>query len=123
MRVFLLIEFFLLLILMIGFAYSQEQMVLVTFSEPMDRTTLFNADNWTVYDESLNPVNINRIGVAGNDSLVVVYLPFLSYKTNFIVRVTDVKDKAGNLINEHNSAWFYFDGYNPSETKPYLILK
>jgi hypothetical protein len=108
---------------MIGFAYSQEQMVLVTFSEPMDRPTLFNVENWTVYDESLSPVNINRIGVADNDSLVVVYLPFLSYKTNFIVRVMNVKDKAGNLISEHNSAWFYFDGYNPDEKKPYLILK
>lgn len=123
MRVFLLIEFLLLLILMIGFAYSQEQMVLVTFSEPMDRKTFFDVNNWTVYDESLNPVNINRIGVADNDSLVVVYLPFLSYKTNYIVRVTNVKDKAGNLINGHNSAWFYCDGYNPNETKPYLILK
>ena len=108
---------------MIGIAYSQEQKLLVTFSEPMDRTTLFEINNWTVYDESLNEISIHRIGIAGNDSLVVVYLPFLSYKTNFIVRVIDVKDKAGNLINEHNSAWFYFDGYDPNESKPYLILK
>lgn len=108
---------------MIGIAYSQEQKLLVTFSEPMDRTTLFEINNWGVWDSDMNPVPINKIGVGLNDSLVVLYFPFLPYKTNFIVRVTDVKDKSGNLINEHNSAWFYFDGYDPNEPTPYLILK
>lgn len=111
------------MILIIGFASAQEQMVMVTFSEPMDRATLFDIDNWAVYDENLNSISIHRIGIAGNDSLAVIYLPFLSYKTNFTVRVQNVKDKAGNIIGDNNSAWFYCDGYNPNETKPYLILK
>ena len=123
MRTFLLIELLLFIMLAVGFLFAQEQKVLITFSEPMDKTGLLDINNWKVFDEQLQEIPIQRIGVAGNDSLAVLFLPFLSYKTNFIVRVANVTDKAGNLINDKNSGWFYCDGFDQRETRPYLILK
>ena len=123
MKTFIYIEIFLFLLLAIGLAFAQEQKIQLVFNETMDRSTLFNINNYNLYDNQLNEVGVNRIGVAQGDSIVILYTPFLSYKTNFIVRVANVKDKAGNLINpEHNFAWFYVDGFDSTQVAPKLFF-
>ena len=123
MKTFFLFELFLLLILLTGFIFGQEQKIAIKFNEEMDRTTLFDIDNWNVYDSELNEVSINRIGVVEDNTVAIIYTPFLKYKTNFIVRVINVKDKAGNLINStKNSAWFFVDGFDSTAVTPVLIL-
>lgn len=110
-------------ILLCCLSFAQEQKILLKFSEPMEKQGLLLKSNYSLFDGSMNTITINKIGVVQGDTAVVIFTNFLNYKTNFIVRVQNVKDKAGNLINEHNSAWFYVDGYNPNEPKPYLMIK
>lgn len=102
---------------------AQQHYIQVNFSEPMDKASLFDVNNWTVYDSNLREVRINKIGIAGSDSIAILYTKFLSYKNGYTVRVENVTDKAGNPINENNSAWFYFNGYDPMQHRPYLIIK
>jgi len=102
---------------------AQQHYIQVVFSEPMDRPTVLNKSNWTVSDSNLKEVKINKIGVAEGDSIVVLYTEFLAYKSGYTVRVENVTDKAGNPINENNSAWFYFNGYDPMQHRPYLMIK
>lgn len=102
---------------------AQEQKIILRFSEPMDKQTLLLKSNYNLFDESMNAITINKVGVVQGDTAVIIFTNFLNYKTNFVVRVQNVKDKAGNLINQQNSAWFYCDGYNPQEPKPYLVIK
>lgn len=104
--------------------YAQEQEIEVKFSEPMDRVSLFNVNNWHIYDSNLNEIPIKKIGVAEGDTIAILYTPFLDYKTNFTVRVNNVKDKAGNIVNPiYNSAWFYCDGYDSTQVRPEYIIK
>lgn len=106
------------------FCFAQYHYLRINFSEDMDTVTTKAKENYTVFDSNMNEIQVHRIGkVLDADSSIVLELPFLNYKTNFIVRVTNVKDRAGNLINENNFAWFYFDGYDPNEPQPYLIIK
>lgn len=103
---------------------SQEQMIILKFSEPMDKQTLLLKSNYNLFNETFNSITINKIGVVEGDSAVIIFTDFLSYKTNFIIRVQNVKDKAGNLIHEdHDSAWFYVDGYNSADSEPKIIVK
>lgn len=104
---------------------GQELKILVTFSEQMNRTDLLNKNNFTVYNSEFSQVNIIKVGMyATTDSLCIVFVEPLSYKTNFIIRVQNVRDKSGNLINtEYNSAWFYFDGFSLNEIKPKIKVK
>lgn len=118
-----LLNFILFTLIFCLYATAQEQKIILRFSEPMDKETLLLKSNYNLFDESMNAITINKIGVVQGDTAVVIFTDFLNYKTNFVIRVQNVKDKAGNLINEQNSAWFYVDGYNPNEPKPYLIIK
>lgn len=115
--------FFIIIFSVIGFA--QEQQLQLVFSEKMNRAKLFDVKNYTVYDNKLNEIGIHKIGVAQGDSIVVLFLNPLNYKTDYIVRVQNLTDVAGNLIDpKHNNAWFYFDGFDPvNEAQPYLIIK
>lgn len=113
-----------LILIVFSIAVQAQHYLRVNFSEPMDTLSLIPKINYTVFDNSMNEIEVLNTGLIEDvDSSVIVVIPFLNYKTNYVVRVTDVTDKAGNLINENNSAWFYFDGYNPDEPRPYLILK
>lgn len=101
---------------------AQNQLLQLTFSEKMDKTTLLNKNNYTVFDDKLNIIPIEKVGVS--DSIAVLFLPFLTYKTNYLVRVSNVKDLAGNLIDpQHNSAWFYFNGYDSTLAKPNIFVR
>ena len=103
---------------------SHTHKLLLMFNEPMSRPELFDKDNYTVFDDSLNEVNIREVGVVQGDTAVVLFVDFLDYKTDFAVRVFNVTDTAGNTINPNkNSAWFYFDGFDPTQQQPVIIIK
>lgn len=125
MKTLLIIEAILLSFLIIGFAYGQEHFLQLVFSEKMEHAKLLDVKNYTVYDNNLNEIRIHKIGAAAGDSIVVLFLNPLGYKTNYTVRVTNLTDIAGNLIDpDGNAAWFYFDGYDPdNEQQPYIIVK
>jgi len=105
--------------------FAQYHFLRIDFSEPMDTSSLRPKINYTVFNSEMVEIPIINTGIIEDvDSSVVLVIPHLTYKTDFVVRVMNVKDVAGNLVDpEHNSMWFYFDGYDPNESKPYLIME
>lgn len=102
---------------------SNTHKILLTFNEPMDRSTLFENSNYTVFDDSLDETNIRDVGVLPGDSSVVVFVDWLWYKTSFAIRVFNVRDVAGNVINPgKNTAWFFFNGYDSTLIQSKFIL-
>lgn len=106
--------------------------LMLGFNEPMDTNSLKHKENYEVFDQSFNVVPVLNVAIGYDsetgickDSLVILLINAPNYKTTYAVRVSNVTDKAGNLIHpEHNSAWYYFDGYDPvNEKQPYLIVK
>ncbi len=114
-----------LLIAATQITYPQQQIqkikyIKLTYSEPMQRETIKDKANYSVFDASLNRLEIKRVGLepAPVDSVVYLEIAGPKYKTSYIVRAAGVKDKAGNEIAEHNSVWFFNDGYNGSTGAP-----
>jgi len=101
---------------------AQRHHIAVEFSEAVDWGTASDVNNYTVFDAGLNEIDVLNVWKA-NDSVYAVVVNFLDYKGNYSIRVENVKDLAGNWINENNSAWFDFDGFDINEQKPYLIIK
>jgi hypothetical protein len=110
------------ILLFSSFCFAQRHHIAVSFSEPVDSLTALELNNYTVFDAGLNEIPVLNVWQA-NDSVYAVVVDFLDYKSGFSVRAENIKDLAGNLINENNSAWFYFDGYDENESQPYLIIK
>lgn len=104
---------------------AQEHYIQVTFSEPMNRTDLFDINNWLITDARGNEVAINKIGIAEGDSIAVLYTHFLAYKTHYTVSILPtVRDSSGNAMDTtHTQANFNFNGYDPMQHRPYLIIK
>jgi hypothetical protein len=106
--------------------------LMLGFNEPMDTNSLKHKENYEVFDQDFNIIPVLNVAIGYDeetgvceDTLVVLLINAPSYKTTYAVRVSNVKDRAGNLIHPgHNSAWYYFDGYDPvNEKQPYLIVK
>lgn len=102
-------------------SYAQRHHIAITFSEPVDNSAL-ELSNYTVFDAALNEVDVLNVWKVV-DSVYAVVVDFLNYKSNYSIRAENIKDLAGNWINENNSAWFYSDGYDINEPQPYLILR
>jgi hypothetical protein len=103
-------------------AFAQQHYIQLVFSERMQIETILNKDNYTLYDQTMQIRPIDKVG-AINDSIVVLFVPFLDYKTNYLVKVENVKDLAGNYINDKNIAWFRFDGYDTTQTNPKIKIR
>lgn len=114
-------SFWLLFLLCLSTSYAQRHHIAVTYSEAVDNSAL-EMTNYTVFDAELNEIGVLNVWLL-SDSVYAVVVNFLDYKSNFSIRADNIKDLAGNWINENNSAWFYFDGYDINEPQPYLILK
>lgn len=105
-------------------SFAQQHYLHIFFSEKMDSASIRQANNFTIFDDSLNIIPISQLLIAQGDSIVILKIGALSYKTNFLIRVQNVKDVAGNLIDpEHDSAWFYFDGFDPNQDISNLSIK
>lgn len=101
---------------------AQQHYVQIVFSEKMQLQTILDKNNYTLYDQSMQIKPIDRVG-AINDSIVVLFVPYLDYKTNYLVKVENVKDLAGNYINNKNTAWFRFDGFDFGQDKPNFKIR
>ncbi|GMU96776.1 Ig-like domain-containing protein [Ignavibacterium album] len=85
--------------------------VLVRFNEPMSRDGIFDTSNYKVIDESGKELKIFRIGVVEGDTAVVLFTESHSRGKVYKVIVSNLKDKAGNLISQDNN----FASYQKAE--------
>lgn len=103
--------------------------LIIGFNQPMDTVSLKIKSHYKVFDQNMNELEVLNIatmynlnGSCADSILLMVNAP--GYKTNYIVRVDSVYGKNGVLIDkDNNSMWYYFDGYDPNELKPYLVIK
>lgn len=122
----------------IGVSYSDTidvwtdttSVVLLEFSEPMDTAGLTNIHNYKIYDSTNTIVKIYRVGIVetiddappsppiivdsvGTD-VVLLQTKRFNHRAAYKVEVFNVKDIAGNVIGDKNTATFYFNGFVPN---------
>lgn len=78
--------------------------ILLTFSEPMSRETIFDPDNYKVTANDNISVKVIKVGLVEGDSSVVLFINKDDDWYNFTIVVHNLKDKAGNLINAEKKA-------------------
>lgn len=81
--------------------------VQLTFSEPMSRTGIFNVSNYLVLKDLVTPVRVYKVGIAGDDNIVVLFTEKYSPSSAYKVIVNNLRDRAGNLINREFNFAFY----------------
>ena len=74
-------------------------MILVTFSEPMSKEGIFDINNYEVLADDSVAVNIYKVGVVEGDTAVVLYIGKNGEWKNFTIKVSNLKDLTGNLLN------------------------
>ena len=96
-----------LFIVMMSFLVSAQQAsplkILLTFSEPMSRESIFNPDNYSVTSNGNIPVEVVTVGLVEGDSAVVLFIHKKDDWYNFQITVHNLKDKAGNLISDEKN--------------------
>lgn len=85
--------------------------ILLTFSEPMSRETIFDPGNYKITANENIPVEVIRVGLVEGDSAVVLFFHKEDDWLNFQITVQNLKDKAGNFISDEK---------NFAEIKPIL---
>ena len=100
-----------LLIAAVSFPVSAQLLspskILLTFSEPMSRDSIFDPGNYSVTANGNIPVEVIKVGLVEGDSAVVLFIHKEDDWYNFQIAVRNLKDKAGNLISdEKNNAEF-----------------
>jgi len=73
--------------------------ILLTFSEPMSRETIFDAANYIITANNNISVTVIKVGLVKGDSSVVLFIDKDDEWISFQITVHNLKDKAGNLIN------------------------
>jgi len=94
--------------------------ILLTFSEPMSRETIFDPDNYIVTANDNIPVQVIKVGVVEGDSSVVLFFNKDEEWISFQITVHKLKDKAGNLINADKNVADV--GNNLRRTEPVTLL-
>ena len=100
-----------LLIAAVSFPVSAQLLspskILLTFSEPISRDSIFDPGNYSVTANGNIPVEVIKVGLVAGDSAVVLFIHKEDDWYNFQIAVRNLKDKAGNLISdEKNNAEF-----------------
>ena len=92
-----------LFVLIISFPVSAQLLspskILLTFSEPMSRETIFDPANYQLIANDNIPVEVIKVGLVEGDSSVVLFFDKDEEWISFQITVHNLKDKAGNLIN------------------------
>ncbi|MBK7630085.1 MAG: hypothetical protein IPJ23_05200 [Ignavibacteriales bacterium] len=106
------ISFFLLLIVITSTnLFSQQQSdtskVLVKFNEPMSREGIFNINNYVIYRDEATPIAIYKVGIVPGDTAVVLYTERYIPQSSYMIIINNLRDKAGNIINESHKMAFY----------------
>lgn len=106
-----LILFLFLITIPTATIFSQQStdtsLVLLKFNEPMSREGIFNTDNYTIYSDDSTPIAIYKVGVVPGDTAVVLYTENHVAQSSYKIIVNNLRDKAGNLINQNHKMAFY----------------
>lgn len=94
--------------------------ILLTFSEPMSRETIFDPNNYVVITNDNIPVEVIKVGLVEGDSSVVLFFDKDEEWISFQITVLNLKDKAGNLINADKNVADV--GNNLRRTVPVTLL-
>ena len=94
--------------------------ILLTFSEPMSRETIFDPANYQVIANDNIPVEVIKVGLVEGDSSVVLFFDKDEEWISFQITVHNLKDKAGNLINADKNVADV--GNNLRRTVPVTLL-
>jgi uncharacterized membrane protein len=78
--------------------------ILLTFSEPMSRESIFDPDNYKVIANNEIVVKVIKVGIVKGDSAVVLFFDKEEHWSSFQITVINLKDKAGNPINADKNA-------------------
>ena len=113
-----------LFVLIISFPVSAQLLspskILLTFSEPMSRDTIFDAANYQLIANDNILVEVIKVGVVKGDSSVVLFFDKDEEWVSFQITVHNLKDKAGNLINADKNVADV--GNNLRRTVPVTLL-
>jgi len=84
-----------------GLAQSDDNtsMLLITFSEPMSKDGIFDINNYEVIANGNEHVGIYKVGVVEGDTAVVLYIEKNYEWKTYTIKVSNLKDLAGNTIN------------------------
>lgn len=94
--------------------------ILLTFSEPMSRETIFDPANYQVTANENIPVEVIKVGLVEGDFAVVLFFDKDEEWISFQITVHNLKDKAGNLINADKNVADV--GNNLRRTEPVTLL-
>ena len=113
-----------LFVLIISFPVSAQLLspskILLTFSEPMSRETIFDPANYQLIANDNILVEVIKVGVVKGDSSVVLFFDKDEEWISFQITVHNLKDKAGNLINADKNVADV--GNNLRRTVPVTLL-
>ena len=113
-----------LFVLIISFPVSAQLLspskILLTFSEPMSRETIFDPANYQVIANDNILVEVIKVGLVEGDSSVVLFFDKDEEWISFQITVHNLKDKAGNLINADKNVADV--GNNLRRTVPVTLL-
>ncbi|WP_337871623.1 Ig-like domain-containing protein [Ignavibacterium sp.] len=115
-------KLFLIILILTIRSFAQHHYIRIVFSEKMDLSTILEINNYTVYNTSMQKQSIDNVGIE-NDSTVILIITPLVYKSNYLIKVENVKDLGGNYINNKNTAWIRFDGFDTTQAKPKIKIK
>lgn len=86
-----------------AYTYSQSisdtSKVLLRFNEQMSREGIFEIANYKIVKDGLTEMNIYKVGVVHGDSAVVLFVNKFTSNSQYIVVVSNLKDKSGNPIH------------------------
>ena len=94
--------------------------ILLTFSEPMSRETIFDPANYQLIANDNILVEVIKVGLVEGDSSVVLFFDKDEEWISFQITVHNLKDKAGNLINADKNVADV--GNNLRRTVPVTLL-
>ena len=77
--------------------------ILVSFSEPMSKDGIFDINNYEVIANGNDPVKIYKVGMVEGNTAVVLYIENNYEWETYKIYVSNLKDLAGNLINDEKN--------------------
>lgn len=81
--------------------------VLVKFNEPMSREGIFDISNNKILCEDNHELKIYKVGLVEGDTAVVFFTETHKPSKAYRIIVSNLKDKAGNLISQKNNYALY----------------
>lgn len=114
-----------ILLALTGIAQVDTSAILLTFNEPMRGAALVNRSNYKITDSANVQIQIFKVKVVPPDStMVVIYCKRIDYKKTHKVVVSNVRDRAGNLLDPlHDRTTFIFEGIEDSIPIPETTLR